>query len=283
MNWLAFSLITVTLWGVGQVLIKKGLSNISSFWSIVVSGTINALVLIPFSLLSGAEFTITPLFFFVIFTIAFLNMLFFYAIEKGQLALSGTLFATYPVVTILLSSIFLQEELHVSQYFMIALILGGGAILGYTGSSSSGKQKVAKSWFFWAILGSVGVGVADFLAKVAINTTGVPTYNLFFPLAYIIGILVYFVLDRKGRMLPKNIQPRKFLWSISGVLLLTLGMVSFNYALEHGDVSLVATVSSSYAAVTVILASTFLREKITRIQLIGIIAILTGVTFISIK
>lgn len=281
MNWIVYALITVILWGIGQVFIKKGLSSISSFWSIVVSGTINALIYIPFALATGGELIITPIFFFSILCIALLNMLFFYAIEKGQLAFSGTIFATYPIITIILSSIFLGERLSTFQYMMIALILAGGGVLGYTAKAEKAKLGLLGSWLFWALLGSIGVGVADFLAKITINNIGVPTYNLFFPLTYGIGIILYFLIDRKGRSLPKKIHPKQFLWSIAGVVLLTVGMLSFNYALDQGNVSLVATVSSSYAAVTVLLARTFLKEKMTKIQLMGIISILTGVIFIS--
>lgn len=281
MNWLVYSLITVILWGVGQVLIKKGFTNISSLWSLVISASINALVYIPFALLTGATFSISPLFFVVIFVITALNMFFFYAIEKGQLAFSGTIFATYPVTTIVLSYIFLQENPSAFQFLMIALILFGSGLLAYTAKSDGKKQTLFHSWIFWALLGSIGVGTADFLAKISIGEVGLPTYNLFFPITYILGLCGYWFIDKNGRNLSKNILPKQFIWTIGGVLLLTLGLLSFNYALEHGNVSIVATISSSYAALTILLAYIFLHEKISRQQLVAIVCIVIGIIFIG--
>lgn len=279
-SWIYFSLITLFLWGVGQILIKKGFSNISSLWSIAMSALVNTVVYTPFALMTGADFSISPSAFLYILVISMLNMLFFYAIAKGQISFSGTIFATYPIVTILLSYLFLGDNPTQFQYAMIALILLGGGLLGYS-TKSKNQRSMFGSWLLWAIAGAVGVGIADFLAKITIGNIGVEKYNLFFPFAYILGFLGFWVVDKKGRTLPKKVGVNKFSWTLGGVTLLTMGMLSFNYALEQGNVSLVATISSGYAALTVVLAHFFLREKMTFRQMLAVACILVGIVFIG--
>ena len=281
-SWIYFSLLTLFFWGVAQVLLKKGFSNISSLWSIAISASINTLIYVPFALYTGATFSISPISFVYILTITVLNMLFFYAIAKGQLSFTGTILVTYPVTTILLSYFFLGNSPTRLQYLMIALILFGGGLLGYSSQDNKKKKTLRSSWLIWAIVGAVGIGIADFMAKITIEEIGVETYNLFFPLAYILGFLGYWFFDRRGRVLPKKVSLNQFSWTIGGVLLLTVGMLSFNYALDHGNVALVTTISSGYAALTVVLAHFFLREKINMRQLLAVACVLIGIIFIGI-
>jgi uncharacterized membrane protein len=46
--------------------------------------------------------------------------------------------------------------------------------------------------------------------------------------------------------------------------------------------SVVATLSSLFTAVTVVLAWVFLRERLTRIQWVGLLLILGGIVFVNI-
>jgi uncharacterized membrane protein len=60
-----------------------------------------------------------------------------------------------------------------------------------------------------------------------------------------------------------------------GVLLLYLG-------LGVGKASLVSPVSASYVALTVVLAVIFLREKISKVQLSGVIMAVLGIILIGV-
>jgi drug/metabolite transporter (DMT)-like permease len=55
----------------------------------------------------------------------------------------------------------------------------------------------------------------------------------------------------------------------------------FAVATNHGLLSLVAVAGSLYSAVTVVLARFILGERLTSIQVTGVIAALTGVALIA--
>jgi drug/metabolite transporter (DMT)-like permease len=70
-------------------------------------------------------------------------------------------------------------------------------------------------------------------------------------------------------------------WILGMGILDTSAYVLNNYGMRLEQVSVVSVLSSLYGAVTVGLAATILREKITRIQWVGVVAIFLGILFIS--
>jgi len=70
-------------------------------------------------------------------------------------------------------------------------------------------------------------------------------------------------------------------WILGIGVLDTSAYVFNNYGMLHEQVSVVSVLASLYGAVTVGLAAIILKEKISRIQWAGIIAIFAGIVLIS--
>lgn len=278
MNWFVFALGTVLFWGIGQIFIKKGLSSLSPLWSNIIGTIIIVFIYIPTALLSGERFSINPYAFLIVLLGAILYILYYYALDNGQISITGTIIAMYPVITILLAVVFLKESLSILQISMILLILLGGYLLA---QHNGNKTNIKSSWVMWAVMGALAIGTADFLAKVVIDQTNASTYNLLFPLASAFGLVFYWILDKKGRKLPKKINAKYFWPTLIGVTCMNLGLLSFNYALASGPASLVSTVSSSYIGVTILLAYLFLKESLTKKQTLAIILMTIGIIFVN--
>ncbi len=58
--------------------------------------------------------------------------------------------------------------------------------------------------------------------------------------------------------------------------------LSFFYALEKGEVSIVVPLTAMYPVVTVLLAAALLRERLSPIQGIGVVLAITAILLISI-
>lgn len=279
MDWFLFSLLTVCLWGLGQVFLKKGLSSVSPLWTTVINAVITLLVYIPLSLRSGVSFTVPLIFIVLVVAGSMFYVFYYYALDKGTLMLTGTLLAMYPVVTIFFSVLFLGESLSFFQALMIALVLFGLFLISQENPEL--KKKVSKNWLYWGVGGALALGTADFLAKVVITDVGISTYNFYLALAFALTALTFWIVDKKGRKI--DFTNRLFLGlTIVGIALMTVGLLSFNYALSSGPASLVTTVSSSYVAVTVVLSAFLLKERVSRVQLIAISIIIVGIIFINI-
>ncbi|HEX8996982.1 MAG TPA: EamA family transporter [Ktedonobacterales bacterium] len=70
-------------------------------------------------------------------------------------------------------------------------------------------------------------------------------------------------------------------WLIPGAILDTTANVAYNFGVAGALTSVVATLSSLFTAVTVVLAWIFLRERLTRPQWLGVALILGGIALVN--
>ena len=70
-------------------------------------------------------------------------------------------------------------------------------------------------------------------------------------------------------------------WLIPGAILDTAANVAYNLGVAGALTSVVATLSSLFTAVTVVLAWIFLRERLTGIQWAGVLVILVGIALVN--
>jgi len=282
MIWLYYTLLTSLFWGIGQVFIKKGLTHISPLFNNILSTVVCLLVFLPFAFINGINLNlINPLIVIFILLIAFCYQIYYYALSKGEVSLTGTVMAAYPLVTVVFSRIFLVEKTSLFQKIAIFVVLLGTIVISLPNKKNNIKIN-SQTWFWWALASVFVVGFGDFLAKVTINDIGPYNYLFLLPIFYLPVNLVLFLIDKKGRQFPQlNLQ--KFLPTIFGVLILQIGIIFFNLGFAHGSASLVAPLSSSYIVITVVLALIFLKEKVTKVQLSGIILTIIGIILFGVS
>lgn len=203
--------------------------------------------------------------------------IYYYAISKGQISLTGTILAAYPLTTIILSSLFLREQTNVFQKMAIGLILLGSVLI----AMPKNRKVKFESWVWWAIMGALLTGFGDFLAKMAVNLSDTYTWLFTLGLAYIPLTLINIALDKKGRIIPK-LTLRQAVPAVGGIVMISTGMIFFYLAFGKGLASLVTPVSSSYVVLTAVLAFIFLKEKINKIQLVGILSASLGIILLGI-
>lgn len=276
--WLIYALLTACLWGTGQLFLKKGYAKISPLWTAVIDLPIYLLIFVPFSLAKGAGFDINPEEILLIFIVATLTVAYYYGLAKGQLAVSGTLIAAYPLVTVVASIMFLGEHVSPWQILAIGSIILGTVLISLNDKFSLGKDK---GLIIWPIATAFILGISDFVAKIALNSVSVDTYNLWLPLISIVSVSIFWSLDRKGRHWQKEKNSLSLWQTLIGVTMISLGFLFFNFALSMQNASIVTPISSIYAVLTVILSFVFLKEKISKIQWWGILFALAGILLIG--
>ena len=116
-------------------------------------------------------------------------------------------------------------------------------------------------------------GVADFLAKKAINIIGFERSMMMNLLASFAPILIYAILFPE---MPA-ISVELVLLVLVTAVFSAFGYFYFYKALEKGTVSVVSPISSSWAVVTTSLATVFFKETLTPYQVVGIILVFVGI------
>lgn len=281
MIWFPLALGAALLWAVGGILVKKGFAGVTPLWNNILNNLLSLLVWVPAALaLNGFRMPLPPWrILLVILGAAAIYQVFYYSLSKGQLALTGTIMAGYPLFTILWTHLFLGERLVSWQYGGVALLLLGGVLIALPRRLAPGAVRDL-SWVLWGALGAASLGSGDFLMKLSADRIG-PFANIFF-LALLNNLTsgVNYLLDRANRKKPR-VRSRSFLFSVLGIVVHLLGALAFLSAFGYGPASLVSSVSSVYPALLVLLAVLFLRERISGLQAGGIGAIVTGLAVVG--
>jgi transporter family protein len=133
------------------------------------------------------------------------------------------------------------------------------------------------SWITPALAALFVWGLWGFLPKITVRYVD-PRSAIIFQIlgAVMTGLIVLFLGRFHLRLEPVGIG----LGILTGVLG-SSGALFFLYAVERGPVALVATVSSLYPVISVILALFFLHETLTLRQLLGIAFAITGILLIA--
>lgn len=285
-GWLFWALGASLVWGVGQVVIKKSLATFSPLAYNALSTLVGLLIFLPYALFLGVrlqKLDLPDVLLVVLITASYLA--YYYLIALEAVSLVGTVIATYPLFTILFSVPFLGERMTPEQVLSVLLIVTGVVLIGLPQNKLSDltnkdPESKNKKWFWLAILFAALTGFTDFLAKIAVTRLGVANYFFLFQFAALPGLWLIYLLDPRGRRLPK-ITKNVWLLGIAGVVLIELGNIFFFNAFARGPASLVSPIAGSYQALTLILALILLKEKLNRFQALGVGLTLLGVVLVG--
>ncbi len=259
---------------------KKGLSHTTPLFNNLLGACLFFILAVPFALSNGANFSEVPRIFLPTCVIAALLLVYYYVINLEKVSLSGTIQSSYPLFTIILSFIFLHENPSLLQKLAALIVLAGTVILAAGEDIVLSKRIRFGRWFWIALAGAVMAGTSDFFAKTILNHTNTYSYILTYAIAYMCVAVLSALIDKNGRKLPKLNQ--KIIPTFLGVSMMELGTITFYLAISLGLVSVVSPASSFYVGITAVLAWIFLKEKVNKLQVLGVILSAIGVIFLGI-
>jgi drug/metabolite transporter (DMT)-like permease len=128
-----------------------------------------------------------------------------------------------------------------------------------------------------AVAAMVSWGVADFLAKKAIDQVGYRTSIVINQAVAFVPIIIIGTLFFKIPSLTPLLASETVLAGVTGVI----GYIFFYRGFGKGNVSVVAPITSSWSVITVLLAAFLFAEALNSLQIIGVAAVFIGVFFAS--
>jgi drug/metabolite transporter (DMT)-like permease len=204
--------------------------------------------------------------------------LFYRGLEVGRASIITPVFSAYAIVAILLSFAALGEVLTPLQIACIALTLIGVITISVrpdpTERSNSGIPYAVGAMF------SAGVGAV--LIKLVADDIG-EIGSLFFnrTIAVLALVVVGALFLRSHLRLGVGKE-----FPVMSILLIGLtefvAIFTFVVGVTVGMVSIVSTLSSASPVVTVVLAQTFLRERLDKIHKLAVAAVILGILFLSV-
>jgi drug/metabolite transporter (DMT)-like permease len=283
MQAIIFALVSFFGWGIGETFTGQASRKLgtypAAFWTYFL-GLAFSSVLIPFVLrdlrhLSLAMFLLT-LVLSVILVLCWIA--FNEALNTGNSILVGSIAESYVVLVVILSIIFLGEKLTILQVLVVLLTFSGLmlASLNFADLKKVHANLTDKS-IILAILCMLGWGIYFTFIKIPVNETGWfwPNY-----ISLAVGTAVFPIFWLKKLKMPTNRQ-RGFSIAVLSAVLVTAGTFSFNYAISHGSLAVVAPIAGSYPVLFILLSSFILKDHVTNQQKLGVLVTLSGIVALS--
>jgi len=284
--WLLFAIGTMLCYATAQQFSKKGLLLIGSYQTGVLYTTASVVIqtsywlLLPDSVQGDIWGILTAIIAGVIGSLGFVFYIF--ALKIGKVSIVSVMTAGYPMISVVLALMFLNETLTLLQFFAIMMIVGAMILLSAPESSQKDNAdgtKRSRRWLFWAIMAMIFWGLWAVPSKIAIESIGETDYIFIDSLTMVLVWVPLWLWIEKGKM-TRGFHNLKFS-GFAGVMA-SIGTVCLFLAISNGNVSIVTPVTSIYPLLTVILARFTLKEKLGWMQYIAVLIGVTGIVVLAI-
>lgn len=206
---------------------------------------------------------------------------YFKALQLGDVNKVVPIDKSSTILTMILAFVFLKEDITIPMISgMIAIWIG--TYLMIQKKEEEQKQVKNKIWLIYAVLSAVFASLTSILAKVGIENvesnlgTAIRTI-----VVLIMAWIIVFLQKKHGQV--KNISKKSFVFiGLSGIAT-GASWICYYKALHDGLASIVVPIDKLSILVTVAFAYIFLREKLSRSSMVGLILITVGTLSLLIK
>ncbi|NMA29613.1 MAG: DMT family transporter [Candidatus Pacebacteria bacterium] len=241
------------------------------------------LIWIPFSLMIGFDFSdLSKVLIYALISGILSEAFIFYILSKGEISITGTIFASYPVYTILFAMLILGERLSLLHWLFVIMTIVG-TLLASLPRKISRQEWRKKTYILWAIAGATAVGLSDSISKGIIDQSSAAAFLFALALVQVPISLIYLRLEKeKASTIIKALKKwRVYKYAIIGSLFNVLGLVGLWLAFENTLASIASPLTAAYPGFMVILAVVWLKEKPSKLEWLGLILIMLGVVGIG--
>lgn len=280
------AVLTACLWGAGDfciAVVSKRFGNWTSF--IVTRVIILAFLTVPaVILLTRTEFTPERMALLVLtsFLMASGIFLFFKSLEGDSSTIDGVIAGSFSVVSVIISVIFLKEELNVVQTFSVISIIAG---IMFSSLPVLDPKKI-----FLIRKTTIYAFITMFLWGIYFVAVKIPSRELgwFWPVFMVrmfgLMFLPYgFLFKKRIVILPKARGIGTFIFLFLAAVLPASGDSVYNLGVVNSPASLYSTIASSSPIIFVVLSSFKFRQKIAPHQKIGMMIVICGILLLNLR
>ena len=203
------------------------------------------------------------------------------ALEKGDVSMVGSITAAFPAVTVVLAVTLLGEELSWVNAAGVVVIIASMVALSHSHGKDSGGGGFSRSSLLLSLATFAIWGVGGIFIKMALDGLPLIAYLGVYPLI-LPPIAFAYLRHRKATwrvFLPRWTAP--VILAIVVAELWQLAYFAETSAISVGSASVVFPLISAYPIVTIIGARLFLKEKMTRLDMALILAVIAGIVMTS--
>jgi len=248
----------------------------SFFWS-QLAGLISALVLL-FAFSISLNLPILVIILLPIAAILYSGgyLFFFKGFEIGNVSIVAATMNLWAVFTMLFAFIFMGQRLSTIQTLGVLMIITGVTFASVNWSDIRNQRFQLSSGVKEAVLGAFFFGIFWNVSEVISEEIGWLLTTLFVKFGIILFLLLFSFIIKRELALTETATKTKRMVALMGII--EAGAVAVvNYGLTIGDAILITPIASALSIVTITLAVIFLKDKVTKLQGLGIITAITGI------
>ena len=286
-EWILIALVAAVLYGVSQVAGKYVIDKLSAPMMVsinfVVTMPIYIVFLIAFIIGLGPWLTsIEPVIYGLMAALLGRAGYYLYleAVERGPVMIVGSITAAYPAIITVLAITLLHEDITMLQGFGIAVITCGMIGISLSHDSSSGRT-LSRTSLILSFLTLAVWGVWGVFVKLALDSL---------PIIYYLGLYalvlppLYFVYARQKKasgvqMIPKWSRPVMIAAVAAGIG--QVGLLADTTAVSLGEAAIAFPLIASYPIIMILLAYAFLKERLSRRDLLMVATVVAGILMVS--
>lgn len=281
-----FALLCAVFIGFSQISLRKSYKELPPSIAFFFDSLFGLLIWVPLALLMGVASgaTLWEALLFAFISAILSEAIVFYALSHGELAVTATVLATYPVYTIIFSRLFNKEVLSPEVAFFVALAIVGSIIASFPEKIGKHVLKISKG-IAWPFIAAVCIGLSDTISKGYINRS--QDFSLLFMLGFVQIPVALAYLRIEKQSLSHSVEGvlkrfKEYKFALLGGLFNIIGtgflLLSFSYA----PASIASPITGTNGALTVLLSKFLLKETISKRKYLGIIIAFIGVLGIAI-
>lgn len=272
--------------GIATIALRKSYKELKPSVAFFFDAIFGLLLWVPLALIMGVNFGLNfeQAILFAFISAILSEVLIFYALSHGELAVTATILASYPVYTVLFSRLLNNEVLSLELIIFVAVAIIGSLVACLPNKITRSELRLRKE-IVWPFIAAVGIGLSDTLSKGYIDRSG--DFSFLFALGFVqVPVaLAYLRLEKqsvtravKGTVKRFSAYKNALLGGLFNIIGTGFLWLSFSYA----PASIASPITGANGAVTVILAKWIFREKLSVIKNIGILLTFIGVLGIAV-
>lgn len=258
-------------------LFSKRMGNfIPFFWSQLAGLVFVALLSMGFAVSLNLSTRVSFLIAIASILYATAYLLFFRGFELGNVSVISATMNLWAVFTVLFAFIFLGQRLSTIQFIGISMILTGVALVSLKLSDFKERNIELLSGVKETILAALLFGIFWIFSEIISENIGWLSTTLFVKVGIVLFMVIFSVIAKRELSIARTTPKIMAMILFSGIVE-AAAVAVVNWGLTIGDAILVTPISSALSIVTITLAIIFLKEKITKLQGIGMIIVIIGI------
>lgn len=286
--WVLFAFASAFFAGVTSILAKIGVKDVDSH----VATAIRTIIVLIFSwimvFIIGSQSTIVNIdgktFLFLILSGLSTGgswLCYFKALQLGDVNKVVPIDKSSIILTMVLAFIFLGENITINM--VVGMIgIGIGTYLMIQKKESIEKVVKGKAWLVYALLSAIFASLTSILGKVGIENV---ESNLGTAIRTIVVLIMAWIIvfATKKQSDVKKIDKKSLLFLILSGIATGASWLCYYKALQDGLASIVVPIDKLSILVTILFAYVFLKEKLSKKSIVGLVLIVVGTLILLIK